>query len=95
MIIYVARANRREIRAFTYGRPVLARVTYCGRDTTTEINGRSPYVIRWEFRGPSGEVFEGSLSSMKLLELEPYGQAEEVVVLHDPDDPRRNTLYVA
>ncbi len=94
MIVRVVRANRREVRAFTLGRPVLARVTFRGQDESTVLNGRHPFMIRWEFRGPSGEVVEGSLTSMTLLELEAFGQADEVVVLYDPADPRSNTLYV-
>jgi hypothetical protein len=94
MIVRSVRANRREVRAFTFGRPVLARVTFRGQDESTALNGRHPFMIRWEFRGPSGEVFEGSLTSMRLLELEAFGQADEVVVLYEPTDPRCNTLYV-
>ncbi len=40
------------------------------------------------------EVFEGALTSMKLLELQAFNQADEVVVLYEPTDPRRNALYV-
>lgn len=94
MIVRAVRANRREVRAFTLGRPVLARVTFRGQDESTSFNGRHPFMIRWEFRGPGGEVFEGSLTSMRLLELQAFGQADEVVVLYDPTDPRRNALYV-
>lgn len=94
MIIRSVRANRREVRAFTFGRPVLARVTFRGQDESTALNGRHPFMIRWEFWGPSGEVFEGALTSMKLLELQAFGQADEVVVLYDPTDPRCNALYV-
>jgi hypothetical protein len=93
-LVHVTAANRREIRAFTHGRPVLARVTSYGEDRATEFNGRHPLMIRWEFRVPSGEVFEGHLTSMSALELEPFGKSREVVVLYDPEAPRRNTLYV-
>ncbi len=94
MLFFTVRPNRREMRAFIHGLPVLARVTFRGQDESTSFNGRHPFMIRWEFRGPTGEVFEGSLTSMKLLELEPFGLAEQIVVLYDPADPRCNTLYV-
>ncbi len=95
ILVFAVRANRREIRAFVHGRPVLARVTFRGLDPSTQMNGRSPFMIRWEFRIASGEVFEGSLTSMNLLALEPFGNEEQVVVLYDPADPRCSSLYVA
>lgn len=88
-------SNRREVRAFVHGRPVLARVTFRGQDPTVELNRRHPFVVRWEFQAPTGERVEGSLSSMEAADLQPFEGAEQVVVLYDPADPRCNTLYVA
>jgi hypothetical protein len=87
------RSNRREIRAFTKGRPVLARVTFRGQDHSITVNHRHPFLMRWEFRAETG-VFQGSITSLKLLDLKAFGEAEQVVVLYDPADPRVNTLFV-
>ena len=87
------RSNRREIRAFTHGRPALARVTYRGQDHSTSVNGRHPFLMRWEFHTERGN-FQGSITSMKLLDIKAFGDAGEVVVLYDEADPRINTLFV-
>lgn len=93
IVHYAVRSNRREIRAFTYGRPVLARVTFRGLDHSTKVNGRHPFLMRWEFRTEAG-VFQGSITSLKLLDIKAFGDAEQIVILYDPADPRSNTLYV-
>jgi hypothetical protein len=93
-MLAAVRSNRREVRAFVHGHPVLARVTFRGEDLGTELNRRHPWVLRWEFRSPTGEVVPGSISSMDASELEAFATAEEVVVLYDPGDPRCSTLYV-
>ena len=93
LLTFAIRSNRREIRAFVHGEPVLARVVSVGEDHSTSINGKHPLVISWEFR-VGGEVYAGSLSSMRYLELEEFLDAQELVVLHDPERPQINTLYV-
>jgi hypothetical protein len=93
MLARSIRSNRREIRAFTHGVPALARVTFRGRDTTVRVNGQSPFLMRWEFQAPGG-VFQGSISSMRLLDIKAFGDAGQVVVLYDPQDPACNTLFV-
>lgn len=93
LLISAIRSNRREIRAFTNGRPILARVTFRGQDHSTKVNGRHPFLMRWEFRTESGH-YHGAISSMKLLDIKAFGDAEQVVILYDPADPRINTLYV-
>lgn len=94
LVFRAVRANRREIRAFVHGRPVLARVTYHGEDHSTAVNRQHPTMIRWEFRGPGGETVRGSLSTMRFQDLEAFGKAVQVVVLYDPAEPGCNTLYV-
>ena len=95
LILYLAiRSNRREIRAFTRGFPVLARVTFRGQDHSTTINGRHPFLIRWEFKTETG-VYRGSLSSLKLLDSKAFGEADQIVVLYDPADPKANSIFVA
>jgi hypothetical protein len=93
-LLSAIRSNRGEVRAFTRGRPVLARVTFRGEDTTVELNRRHPFVIRWEFRVPTGELVPGSISTMSPADLAPFESGEELVVLYDPAAPRNNTLYV-
>ena len=67
--------------------------TFKGQDQTTIINGRHPFLMRWEFNTEAG-AFQGSLSSMRLLDLKAFGDAEQIVVVYDPKDPKINTLYV-
>lgn len=94
LIAYFAvRSNRWEIRAFTRGVPVLARVTFRGQDHSTKINGRHPFLLRWEFNTDKG-VFKGSISSLQLLDIKAFGEADQLVVLYDPADPRANTIFV-
>jgi len=87
------RSNRREIRAFTHGLPALARVSFRGQDLTVTVNGRHPFLMRWEFQAAGGS-FRGSISSMKLNDIKAFGDAAQVVVLYDPADPGCNTLFV-
>jgi hypothetical protein len=94
MLFFSVRSNRREIRAFIHGVPAVARVVSIGEDTSTTINGRHPLRVAWEFK-VGQEAYTGSLSSMVHLDLEEFFDASEVVVLHDPDRPEINTLFVA
>ena len=87
------RSNRREIRAFTIGLPALARVTFRGLDHSTKVNGRHPFLMRWEFMTDRG-VFKGSITSLKLVDIKAFGEADQIVVLYDPADPKANTIFV-
>lgn len=93
LLLAAVRSNRREIRAFTYGQPILARVVFAGPDTSIRVNGRNPFRVDWEF-SVDGRVFTGSISSMRLLQLEDLMKAKELVVVYLPDDPRVNTVYL-
>ena len=88
------RSNRREIRAFREGRPVVARVTYAGLDHSTTMNNKHPFKISWEFQADGSRSFTGSISSMREEDLAAFASAGEIVVLYDPEDPGINTLYV-
>lgn len=88
------RSNRREIRAYTHGTPVLADVTYAGDDTAVEINHRHPYLVRWSFTA-GGAQFTGSLSALDSPALRELGSHRQVVVLYVPEDPASNTLWIA
>ncbi|HEY3448710.1 MAG TPA: DUF3592 domain-containing protein [Myxococcales bacterium] len=88
------RSNRREIRAYREGRPVMARVTYAGLDHSTRLNNRHPFKISWEFKVNGSASYTGSISSMREEDLHAFATAGEIVVLYDPEDPGINTLYV-
>src|SRR5262249_17158100 len=60
LAFFAVPSNRREIRAFTDGKPILARVSYSGYDLSTRINGRSPMQLCWEFK-VNGEIYDGSI----------------------------------
>jgi hypothetical protein len=91
--VLVIRANRREIRAYRHGVPVVARVVSAGQDLTTSINGQHPFLVRWEFR-VDDEIYRGKLSSMSLLAIEDLMEKQELAVLYDPQNPRINTVYL-
>ena len=94
LIFFTVRSNRREIRAFIHGQPIAARVVFAGTDTRIRMNGRNPFVVRWEFT-VEGRVYKGSLSSMSRLLLLPLMKQKELTVLYLPDNPRINTAYVS
>jgi hypothetical protein len=87
------RSNRREVRAFSRGVPILADVVYEGPDRSTRVNGRHPYQIRWEFE-VDGERFSGSISAMERTELGGLTRAGKAIVLYDAAGPKASTLYV-
>ena len=93
LAVRAVRSNRREIRAFVHGRPILAEVVYFGEDPTTRVNGRHPYLLRWRFE-VAGVAYQGSLSSMDAGALEPLGQRGRVTALYLPEDPSANTLWI-
>jgi hypothetical protein len=93
LTFFAVRSNRREIRAFEEGTPILARVSFAGPDTSTTINGRHPHKLVWEFQ-VDGEVYSGSISCMSLLLIEDLMQKKEIPVLYDPLAPKVNTVWV-
>lgn len=86
-------SNRREIRAFSRGRPVVARITYKGADMNTRVNGRHPFKVEWEFL-VDGRPYKGDFSTMERGELAGLVDGEEVAVLYDPASPSVNTIWV-
>ena len=93
LLLAALRGQRRGARVFTHGFPALARVTFRGQDHAVKVDGRHPFLIRWEFMA-GDRVCKGSLRSVELLDVKAFGEAEQVVVLYDPADPRANTLFV-
>jgi hypothetical protein len=88
------RSNRREIRAFTDGRPVTARVTSVGQDYSVTVNGRHPLRMEWQFEVAS-QQYSGSISAMDRALFGDLTEQKEVVVLYDPMNPDVNTIWVA
>lgn len=93
MIGWAARSNAREIRAFRDGKPVKGLVIRRGFDDKTEINGKHPYEIIWEFH-VDGTRYTGKLSNMKPEPLEKAIPSSEVTVLYDIHDPKVNTVWL-
>lgn len=93
LVFFAVRGNRREISAFTHGVPARANITFAGYDGSTEMNGRHPFKVAWEFAVQS-QRFEGSLSSMEASDLSQFAGAPELVVLYRREDPRINTAYI-
>ncbi|MFO0758970.1 MAG: hypothetical protein U0359_20930 [Byssovorax sp.] len=88
------RENRREIRAFRLGKPIIAQVTFQGLDRSTKSNGRHPYKIDWQFLvGPT--VYKGSISHMERNAISDLAVGNQILVLYDPGRPATNTVYVA
>lgn len=94
MTFFAVRSNRREIRAFTRGTAVVARVTHAGFDTSTRINNRHPFMVEWEFEAEDGRTYRGSLSHMEPEALAFLAERREIPVLYDRIDPKINTAYV-
>jgi hypothetical protein len=93
LIFFAVRSKRRAIRAFIHGQPITARVVFAGTETRVRMNGRNPFVVRWEFT-IEGRSFKGSVSSMERPLVAPFMRQKELTVLYLPDNPRVNTVYM-
>jgi hypothetical protein len=89
-----ARSNRREVRAFTDGKPIVGQVTFAGEDHFTRVNGRHPLQIKWEFT-VAGERYTGSISAIDRELMGDLMQRKLVPVLYDAMNPRINTVWVS
>jgi hypothetical protein len=85
--------RRRRALAFAHGTPCVATVVYAGPDLTTQINGRRPFMIRWAFSS-AGRSYSGSLVNMEATALQALVVGTQIIVLHDPERPTRNTAWV-
>jgi hypothetical protein len=92
-VVAGVRSNRRAVRAFTHGTPIRARVSFRGPDHSVRINGRNPYKVAWKFQ-VNGREYSGSLSHMSRSAPDELLEAEELIVLYDPQDPRSNTVWI-
>jgi hypothetical protein len=93
MWISVWRSNRREIRAFKRGTPIVARVTERIVDTRVRQNGRSPRVVRWAF-AVGGTEYTGELSHLDHGLLDAALPGHQLIALYDPRDPQVNTAWL-
>jgi hypothetical protein len=84
--------NRAQVRAYRDGVATRGLVVSRAHDTSVRSNGRSPLKIVWEFH-VDGVPHRGELSSFEELMLRQVVPTDEVVVVYDPKDPKRNTLY--
>lgn len=87
------RENRREIKAYVWGRPAAARKLSFGEDYSARVNNRHPWKLTWEL-DVDGRRYTGSLSSMNREDLAELASGEQVPVLYLDDDPKVNTAYV-
>ena len=92
LIVFAVRSKRRKIRAFIHGQPITARVVFAGAEKLVKLNGRNPFVVRWEFT-VEGRAYKGSVSSMEQSLVAPLMKQKELTVLFVPDNPRVNTVY--
>ena len=90
---WAVRSNRREIRAFRDGVSIKGLVVKRGPDETTEINGKNPHEVVWEFQ-VDGTNYKGKLSHMNPVILNRALPDSEVTVLYDPKDPHVNTVWI-
>lgn len=86
-------SNRREIRAFRDGTPTKGLIVKRGLNHSTEVNGKNPFEIVWEFQ-IDGTNYKGKLSNMHAELLNRAFPEEEVTVLYDPRDPKINTVWI-
>jgi hypothetical protein len=93
MLGHAIRSNRREIRAYREGVAIKGLVIKRGEDTTTEINGKHPFEIIWEFY-VDNKSYKGRLSNMNSDKLRQALPDDEVTVLYDPRDPNVNTVWI-
>lgn len=92
LVLSAVRSNRREIHAFRHGTATKGLVKRRGFDQTTEVNGKNPYEVTWEFQ-VDGATYTGKLSHMDPALLSRALPEDEVTVLYDPKDPKINTVW--
>jgi len=93
LVLATWRENRREIKAYVWGRPVAARKLSFGEDLSTRVNNRHPWRLSWEF-DLEGQRYTGSISSMRKDELDDLAAGEQVPVLYLEENPKVNTVFV-
>lgn len=81
------------LRLFSEGRSVRGEVLEVAQNRRVRVNRQHPWVVRYRFDA-AGQPYEGIVQRLDLPDhMLQVGQA--VYVLYFPEDPARNTLYVA
>lgn len=95
LLIYVIRRRRIIARLKQSGVPINAEFVECYRDTSTKVNGRSPWVVVAQATHPA----TGKLSSFKSdpvwVDLSGTLAGKPIPVLIDPADPDQHFIDLA
>lgn len=84
-------ANR-ILDAFKNGQAVRGKVSTVRQDSSTKVNGRSPWEIVYTFES-GGHQYEGKTTTFETATAHRYQGWPPVWVLVIEGDPERNTLY--
>lgn len=80
-----------KIRPYEFGRSTLGEITEIYRDTSVEVNGRSPWAVLYQFK-VGDDAIEGKSRTWKYApRMKAVG--DKVYVLYLPEDPEQNALY--
>ena len=86
IIIYHAHKQARQARLRQRGLPIHARFIECYRDTSTEVNGRSPWRVVAQATHPASGKQQDFLSDMIWVDLSEQLAGKRLTVLVDPAD---------
>jgi hypothetical protein len=92
-LIRMLRRRHRGRRSFVHGVPCVAKVTHAGLDRSPEVEGIQPFEVEWQFRAHGGS-YTGGIKHMDQSLLTALIDHASIVVLHDPERPEINTVWV-
>ncbi len=92
-LVRMLRYRHRARRSFVHGVPCVATVTHADLDRSPEIEGVHPFEVAWQFPTPSGS-YRGSIKHTDPSLLTALIAVGTIVVLHDPERPEINTVWV-
>ena len=78
-------AGRKRLRAWRYGKPAPAEIIWIGQDTSYRVNGKSPWMMRYQFSVGTETVtgtrksFNESITNLRLH--------EKIWVVYLPENP--------
>jgi hypothetical protein len=88
MIVFPTLAKRKRRKAFEMGIPVQAKVIEVRQETSTQVGGRSPWVILAEYRDASLErTFAFTSHNIWINPESHYPVGSDVTVYYLPDKP--------
>jgi hypothetical protein len=91
-LMFRGRRNRR--RAFTFGRPVVGRITWAGLDRRVRVNRQHPMKVKWRYTDHRNNVHDGSISTLDVALLGEFREGMPVIVLYLENSPGKSTLYL-